>query len=272
MFADGADQGAGRTTLPFEGSDTMYDEFIAGRNAVYEALEAGREIDCIYLQRSGAGKGLGRVVAAAKKRGVIIKDADAKKLDALCPGQNHQGVVAAASPVHYYTLQEVLQRAKQRGEAPFLVLCDGILDPHNLGAIIRTAECAGAHGVLMPKRRSAPISTTVYKSSAGACEHLPLCRVGNLVQTIEQLKEAGVWVYCADMDGVNFRDQDFGGPVAIVVGSEGEGVSWLVRQSCDGAVSLPLLGQISSLNASVAAGIVLYEVAGQRLAAKKGAQ
>ncbi|MBC2872009.1 23S rRNA (guanosine(2251)-2'-O)-methyltransferase RlmB [Bittarella massiliensis] len=248
----------------------MYDELVAGRNAVYEALCGSRGVDCVYLQRGARPKGVAKILAACKEKGVPFKEVEREKLDEMAGEVPHQGVAATVAPIAYRSIEEILEIARSRGEAPFVVLCDGILDPHNLGAIIRTAECAGAHGVILPKRRSAPLSAAVYKTSAGACEHLAICRVGNLVQAIESLKKAGLWLYCADMDGQNCRDTDFAGGVGVVVGSEGEGVSKLVKERCDVTVSLPLRGKITSLNASVAAGIVLYEVANQRLAAERG--
>lgn len=234
---------------------------VAGRNAVYEALCGERSIDSIYLQKGGQVKGVEKILALAKKQGIVVKNVDSKKMDEMAPGINHQGVCALIAPIAFASLEELFEKAESKNEAPFFVLCDEILDPHNLGAIIRTAECAGAHGVIIPKRRSAPISGVVLKTSAGAVEHMPICKVGNISACIDELKERGVWVYCADMDGEDYTKVNFGGGVALVVGSEGKGVSPLVKKNCDVVVSLPLKGKINSLNASVAAGILMYKIA-----------
>ena len=240
-------------------------DIIAGRNAVSEALRAGRTIDSLYVQRGERSAGpLQALVAKAKAAGAAIKEADPRKLDHLCGGANHQGVVAVAAVKEYATVEDLFQLAQERGEPPFFVLCDELEDPHNLGAIIRTAECAGAHGVIIPKRRNVGLTWAVGKASAGAVEHLPVARVGNLASTLEELKARGLWVYAADMDGAPWCQTDFTGPVALVIGSEGRGVGRLVKEKADFVVSLPLKGKINSLNASVAAGILCYEVSRQR--------
>lgn len=242
----------------------MENMIVAGRNAVYEALCGERSIDSIYLQSGVQVKGVEKILFLAKQQGVVVKHIDAKKLAELAPDVNHQGVCAMVAPVNFVSLEDLFAAAKQKGEQPFFILCDEILDPHNLGAIIRTAECAGAHGVIVPKRRSAPISSVVLKTAAGAVEHLPICKVSNISQTIELLKKKNVWLYCADMDGTDYRQSTFEGAIGLVVGSEGKGVSSLVKKNCDMVVSLPLKGKINSLNASVAAGILMYKIAENR--------
>ena len=239
-------------------------DIIAGRNAVTEALKAGRAIDSLYVQRGERSGGLQALIAKAKETGATIKEADPKKLEHLCGGANHQGVVAVAAVKEYATVEDLFQRAQERGEPPFFVICDELEDPHNLGAVIRTAECAGAHGVIVPKRRSVGLTYAVGKASAGAVEHLPVARVNNLASLLEELKQRGLWVYAADMDGAPWCQTDFTGPVALVIGSEGKGVGRLVKEKADFVVSLPLKGNINSLNASVAAGILCYEVSRQR--------
>lgn len=235
------------------------ESIVAGRNAVTELLRSGREVECIYIQRGELKGPLTVIAAKAKQRGIPIKEVDPRKLDQLAAG--HQGVAAVAAVWPYAQLEDILAGA---GEHPFLVLADQIEDPHNLGAIIRTAEGAGAHGVIIPKRHSAGLTTGVAKASAGAVEHMPVARVSNLAATIELLKKRNIWVYCADMDGQPWCKANFDGGVALVVGSEGKGVSRIVRESCDGILSLPMLGKMTSLNASVAAGVLMYEIARQR--------
>lgn len=247
-------------------------DLIVGRNAVLEALKAKREIDVLYLQQSQQDSSrqgsVARIVALAKERRVVIKYVTPQKLSALSGGIPHQGVVAQTGAAEYVSLEDLLSAARKRGEAPFLILCDEIEDPHNLGAIIRTAEASGAHGVVIPKRRSATVTQVVYKTSAGAAGVLPVCRVSNLKQAIDTLKKEQVWIYSADMDGTPWCSVDYSGGVALVIGSEGKGVSRIIREESDFIVSLPMNGQINSLNASVAAGILMYEVARQRLGFK----
>lgn len=243
-------------------------DLIAGRNAIAEALRAGRAIDSLYVQRGERGGALQALVKKAKEAGAAIKDADPKKLDYLCGGANHQGVVAVAAVKEYATVEDLFHRAQEKDEPPFFVVCDELEDPHNLGAILRTAECAGAHGVIIPKRRSVGLTYAVGKASAGAVEYLPVARVGNLPSLLEELKARGLWIYAADMDGSPWCQTDFTGPTALVIGSEGRGVGRLVKEKADFVVSLPLKGNINSLNASVAAGILCYEVARQRSGTK----
>lgn len=242
-----------------------HSDLITGRNAVMEALKSGRPIECVMTARSSDGvqRSLGQIIALAKKQGVTIKDVSPAKLDAMCSG-NHQGVAALAAVHEYASVEDMFALAESRGEAPFLIICDGIEDPHNLGAIIRSAEAAGAHGVIIPKRRAVGLTWAVGKSSAGALEYLPVARVANLSACIEELKKKGVWVYCADMDGQQWCGGDMTGAVALVIGGEDSGVSRLVREKCDGVLSLPMCGKINSLNASVACAIVMYEITRQR--------
>ncbi len=238
------------------------DDVIAGRKAVHEALKAGRAIDTVWVAKGEHGGNLPALIALCRKKDIPIKDTDSRKMDALA--RNHQGIIAFAACKEYATLDDLFQIAEQKGEPPFLVICDELEDPHNLGAILRTAEAAGAHGVIIPKRRSVGLSATVYKASAGAAEYMRVTRVTNLTETIKELKKRGLWVYGLDMNGENWCSADLTGAVAVVVGSEGKGISRLVREQCDGVLSLPMLGNINSLNASVACGIVLYEITRQR--------
>lgn len=233
---------------------------VAGRNAVNELLASGREIDQIIVEKGKREGSLSVILAKAASRGIPIKDVAREKLNALCPQTNHQGIAAYAAMVEYCTVSDILELAAEKGEAPFVVVCDEIEDPHNLGAIIRTAECCGVHGVIIPKRRSCGINFAVSKAACGALEYMKIARVTNLAAAIDELKAAGVWVYAADMDGVDCEKQDFSGPAALVVGSEGRGVGRLVKEKCDVIVSLPMRGHITSLNASVAAGVLLYRI------------
>ncbi len=237
---------------------------IIGRNAVSEALRSGRNIDTLLVVRGERNGSVGRIISECKEKGVVIKEVDKKKLDFMCGQGNHQGVAAYAAVHEYSSVEDIFALAEERGEAPFIILCDELEDPHNLGAIIRTAETAGAHGIIIPKRRNASLTWAVGKASAGAVEYVPVARVGNLASTIDDLKKRGLWVYTADMDGQNWCETDFSGPVALVVGSEGNGVSRLIKEKSDFVVSLPMKGKITSLNASVAAGILMYEVSRQR--------
>lgn len=238
-------------------------DWIVGRNAVSEALRSGRPIDHVLVARGDRTGSLPALVARAREQGIPIKEADSRRLDTLC-GAHHQGIAAAAACREYATLDDLFALAEERGEPPFLVVCDELEDPHNLGAIVRTAEAAGAHGVIVPKRRSAGLTGTVYKTSAGAVEYLPVARVANIADTLRELKKRGVWVFGLDMDGQDSQKTDLRGAIALVVGSEGRGLGRLVREQCDGILSLPMYGHIQSLNASVACGILLYEAARQR--------
>ena len=241
------------------------DGIIEGRNAVIEALRSGTAIDKIYLAKGETDKTLGHIASKARAAGVVVVEADRRKLDAMSQAHAHQGVIALCAVKEYSTIEDMLAVAAERGEAPFLVLCDEISDPHNLGAIIRTAECVGAHGVIIPKRRSVGLTAVVGKASAGALEYLPVARVSNLVSTIRDLQKAGVWVFGTAADGdTGLYTADLKGPAAIVIGNEGEGMSRLVSEACDFKVSIPMKGSISSLNASAAAAIMLYEAVRQR--------
>lgn len=237
-------------------------DVLAGRNAVMEALKSGRSIDSIYILKGNTQGSLGKIVAMAKDEGIPVKDATPQKMESLCGNLNHQGVAAIVACRDFSTMEDIM--AKAGDEAPFIVICDNIEDPHNLGAIIRTAEAAGAHGVIIPKRRGVGLTATVAKTSAGAVEYMPVVRVSNIVSTIDELKEQGFWIFCADMDGETWCQADMKGKLGIVVGSEGFGVSRLTKEHCDFVVSLPMKGQVNSLNASVAAGIIIYEAVRQR--------
>lgn len=239
-------------------------DLIIGRNSVLEALRAGRAIDSLLVARGERSGSIGRILTECREKGIVIKEVDAKKLDFLCGRGNHQGVAAYAAAHAYACVADLLALAQQRGEAPFLIICDELEDPHNLGAIIRTAEAAGAHGVIIPKRHAASLSFSVSKAAAGALEYLPVARVGNLAATLDELKKQGLWIYGADMDGTPFCETDYSGPAALVIGSEGRGLGRLIKEKCDFIVSLPMKGKINSLNASVAAGILMYEIARQR--------
>ncbi len=239
-------------------------DLLIGRNAVTEALKSGRDIDSLYLAKGNNNPALLRLASMAKERGAVVKETDPKKLDYMCSGGNHQGIAAYVAVHEYSTVDDILQLARDRDEAPFIVICDEIEDPHNLGAIIRTAECAGVHGVIIPKRRSASLSYAVGKTSAGAVEYMKIARVSNLAATIDELKQKGVWIYAADMDGEDYKSADVSGAAALVIGSEGKGIGKLIKSKCDAVLSLPVKGRINSLNASVAAGILMYEISSKR--------
>ena len=239
-------------------------ELLVGRNAVLEALKSGREINTLLVAKGERGGSVGRILADCRDRRIVIKEVDKRKLDFLCGQGNHQGVAAYVAAHAYAELDDLFALAEERGEAPFLIVCDDLEDPHNLGAVIRTAEAAGAHGVIIPKRHGVGLTWAVAKAAAGALEYMPVARVGNLAAALDQLKARGVWVYAADMDGTPWCDVSFSGGVALIVGAEGSGVSRLLREKSDFIVSLPMKGKINSLNASVAAGILMYEVSRQR--------
>ena len=246
--------------------DAEADGIIEGRNAVIEALRAGASIDKIFIQKGETDKTLGHIASTARAAGVVVVDADKRKLDFMSRTHAHQGVIALASVREYVSVEDILNIARGKGENPLLVVCDEISDPHNLGAIIRTAECAGAHGVIIPKRRSAGLTSIVGKTSAGAVSYVPVARVPNIPALLEQLQKEGVWVFGTAAEGTTTLYQaDLKGPAAIVIGSEGEGMTRLVREKCDFLVSIPMKGRISSLNASAAAAILLYEAVRQRL-------
>ncbi len=241
-----------------------HNDVLIGRNAIGEALRSGRPIDTLYVGKGSLKGSLASLAKKAKEAGAVVKETDLRKLDSLSGGAAHQGVVALAAVKEYASLEDLFRLAEERGEPPFFLIADGLEDPHNLGAILRTAECAGAHGVILPSRRSVGLSWAVGKTSAGAVEYVPVCRVSNLPSTMEELKKRGVWIYAADMDGENWCSVDLSGPIALVIGSEGFGVSRLVKEKCDFVLSLPMKGNINSLNASVACGVLCYEAARQR--------
>lgn len=237
---------------------------IAGRNAVLEALRASKEIDTIYLADGDLQGSAKKIRAMARDAGILVKQVSRQKLDELVPGVNHQGVAASMTCGNYYSIEDLLEVSRQKGTPPFLILADEIEDPHNLGAILRTAEACGADGVILPKRRSASLNATVFKTSAGAAGVVKVARVSNLVECAKRLKKENVWIYGAEADGTPWSKADLTGGVALVIGSEGNGISRLLKEQCDFILSLPMYGQINSLNASVAAGIFMYEVVRQR--------
>ena len=232
---------------------------IAGRNPVMEALNGDRTVEKVFIAKGSEGS-INKIVAIAKEQGTIVDFVPKEKIDSMAPGVKHQGVVAKVSEYQYQTMDDVMEKARLSGEDPFLILLDEITDPHNLGAIIRTAECAGAHGVIIPKRRSCTLTQTVALSAAGAIEKMPIVQVTNLSRTIEDLKKQGIWVAAADMDGESYFNANLSGPIAIVIGNEGKGISRLVKERCDFVVSIPMKGTINSLNASNAAAILMYGV------------
>jgi 23S rRNA (guanosine2251-2'-O)-methyltransferase len=237
---------------------------IAGRNAVRELLSGGRDIDKIYVQRGEREGSIKMLVAKAAERKIPVIEVERTKLDAMCAGVPHQGIAAMVAEQNYSSIEEIIEFANSRGEKPFVVICDGVEDPHNLGAIIRSAECSGVHGVIIPKRRAVGLTAVVAKSSAGALEHMRVARVTNLASAIDELKELGFWVYAADMDGESYCKTDYSGSVALVLGSEGFGISRLVKEKCDFVVSIPIYGAVNSMNVSCAAAVLLTEIARQR--------
>lgn len=237
---------------------------IAGRNPVTEAIRAGRPIDKILIQE-GAGGAADRVRKLAAENLIPVETATKRDIEKLAKGEAHQGVVAFCSSHDYASVEDIFAKAEASGEPPFIVVLDGIEDPHNLGAILRSAECAGAHGVIIPKRNACGLTDTVAKSSAGAVEYVPCAKVTNIARTLDELKERGIWIYACDMDGVTYFRQSMTGPCAIVIGAEGKGISRLVKEKCDFTVSMPLMGRIQSLNASNAACVLLYEIRRQRM-------
>ena len=249
-----------------ERDNGIQNEIIEGRNAVMEALRAGRAIDKLYINKGEVDKTLGHIASKARDKGIVVVECDRRKLDFMSQTHAHQGVIAVCAVREYCTVEDILAIAEERQEAPFVIVCDEISDGHNLGAIIRSAECAGAHGVIIPKRRSAGLTAIVDKASAGAAEHMAIARVPNLPAVIRELKEKGLWVYGTAATGSSdLWHTDFTGPLALVIGSEGDGMGRLVSESCDFIVSLPMKGQLSSLNASAAAAITMYEILRQRM-------
>lgn len=243
----------------------MKEMYVVGRNPVLELLKSDKEIEKILVINGEVKGSIKKIIAMAKDRDIIVQYVDKRKLDQISQGSSHQGVACLVSPYVYCTLDDIMEKAKESGEPPFILILDGIEDPHNLGSIIRTAECSGVHGVIIPKRRAAHVTETVYKSSAGAVEHMLIAKVNNISDTIDRLKEEGLWIYGADMDGKEkYFHTDLTGAVAIVIGSEGKGISRLVKEKCDFLLNIPMKGKISSLNASNAASILMYEVVRQK--------
>lgn len=248
------------------GDEAPADGIIEGRNAVIEALRAGTQIDKIFIMKGEVDTALGHIASTARSQGIVVADADKRKLDGMSRTHAHQGVIAIAAVREYATVEDILNAAREKGEPPLVVVCDELSDPHNLGAVIRTAEAAGAHGVIIPKRRSAGLTAVVGKTSAGAVSYLPVARVPNLPALLKELKREGLWVFGTAADGTTpLYDADLKGAAAIVIGSEGDGMGRLVREQCDFLVSIPMRGQVNSLNASAAAAVVLYEAVRQRL-------
>ena len=240
-------------------------DIIEGRNAVIEALRVGRSIDKIFIAKGDTDKTLAHIASRARAAGIVVADADRRKLDFMSVTKAHQGVIALVGVNEYCSVEDILELAKEKDEAPFVIVCDEVSDPRNLGAIIRSAECAGAHGVIIPKRRSAGLTAIVGKASAGAAEHMKIARVPNIPAVLKELKDKGLWVYGAAAGGENgLWTTDFTGPMALVIGSEGDGIGRLVRENCDFIVSIPMVGRINSLNASAAASVIMYEVLRQR--------
>ena len=240
---------------------------IVGRNPIMELIKSGKDVEKLYIQRGEREGSITKIFAEAKKRGIVITEVDKKRLDELALGNAHQGVAAIVSAVEYKTVEELVNIAREKGEAPLIVVCDGVEDPHNLGAIIRSADGAGAHGVVVSRRHCPVIGQTVFKSSAGAAAHVPIAKVSNIATAVDELKEMGVWIFAAEADGVHYKKADFKGACALVLGSEGEDVSRLVREKCDFVVSIPMRGAVNSLNVSAAAAILLFEAAEQHAGA-----
>lgn len=243
-----------------------YDDQVEGRNSVLELLESGRDINKIFIEKGEKHGSINKIIAIARERKIIINEVEKAKFNQMTQTENSQGVIAIVPPFDYCEVEDILDEAKKRNEKPFIIILDGIEDPHNLGSIIRTAETAGVHGIIIPKRRAAQVNSTVNKVSAGAVEHMKIARVNNITETIKMLKENDVWVCGTDMNtDTYYYGQDFNLPIAIVIGSEGFGMSRLVKENCDFLVKIPMKGKITSLNASVSAGIVMYEVVKQRI-------
>lgn len=243
----------------------MKDVYVVGRNPVLELLKTDKQIDKIYILKGDLQGSIKKIIGAARDKNIIIQEVDKVKLDSMADGNAHQGVAALVTGFVYSSVEDILKKAEDLQEDPFIIILDGIEDTHNLGAIIRTAECAGAHGVIIPKRRSAMVNQTVYKSSAGAVEHMMVADVSNISNTIDELKKKGVWIYGADMNGESYYfNSNLKGSIGLVIGNEGKGISRLVKEKCDGLVKIPMSGNISSLNASASAAILIYEVIRQR--------
>lgn len=242
-----------------------YNDYIVGRNPVLESLKNNREVEKILISKGQLKGSVNKIVGMAKDKRIPIQYVDKKRLDTISKGNTHQGVAALVTPYTYVSIDDILNKAKSLEEDPFIIVLDEIEDPHNLGSIIRTAECGGVHGIIIPKRRSATVTQTVVKSSAGAVEHMLIAKVTNITDTLKELKEKGLWVYGADIEGEEYYFQrDFNGPKVLVIGNEGKGISRLVKENCDFLMKIPMLGKISSLNASNAASILIYEVVRER--------
>ncbi len=241
----------------------MSDSYIFGRNAVLEAIRAGRSIEKLYVLKGSRTGSMPAILNAAQKAGIQISETDRSRLDEMT-SENHQGVIAAVSAASYAEVSDILKRAEEAGEPPFLLICESIQDPHNLGAMIRTAEACGVHGIVISKHHAVGLSDAVAKTAAGALEYMPVAKVSSIPKLIDQLKKEGIWTACADMDGDNIYRTDLTGPMALVIGGEHEGITRLVKEKCDFTVSIPMRGTVNSLNASVAAGVLMYEIARQR--------
>lgn len=247
-----------------------YEEKIEGRNSVRELLKSDKDINKLYVQKGEKHGSILEIITLAKKKRIIIQEIEKHKLDEISETHNHQGVIALVPPFNYCEVDEIIEFAKSKNEEPFILILDGIEDPHNLGSIIRTAECTGVHGIIIPKRRAASVNSTVNKTSAGATQYMKIARVNNITETIKYLKEKDVWIYGTDMDGTSFYNEEkYNRGVGIVIGNEGSGMSRLVKENCDFLIKIPMKGKISSLNASVSAGIVMYEVMNNRENTKK---
>lgn len=242
------------------------EDLIIGRNAVMEVLKSDRTIESVYIANGNMEGSIKAIINIAREKGLVLKEVDRKKLDAMSGGTNHQGVIAQVTPYKYCEIADMLNLAKKKGQDPFIVILDEIEDPHNLGSIIRTAELCGVHGIIIPKRRNVGITSTVYKCSVGAIEHMKIAKVTNINSAIDELKKEGLWIYGADIAGDEYSyEVNFGGPCAMVIGSEGRGISKLTLKKCDKLVKIPMVGKINSLNASVAGGIMMYEILKGRL-------
>ena len=245
--------------------EKIYDDQVEGRNSVLELLESNKDINKIFVTKGEKHGSINKIIAIAKEKGVIIVEKDKRQMDDMAQNQNYQGVIAIVPPFEYCEIEDILKEANKKGEDPFVIILDGIEDPHNLGSIIRTAETAGVHGVIIPKRRAASVNSTVNKTSAGAVEHMKIARVNNISDAIQKLKEAGLWICGTDIDtDTYYYNQDLTGPIGIVIGNEGNGMGDKVKKNCDFLVKIPMKGKITSLNASVSTGIVVYEAVKQR--------
>ena len=250
--------------------DKRFDDQIEGRNSVLELLESGKDINKIFVTRGEKHGSINKIIAIAKERKIIIVEKDKKQMEEMAQEENYQGVIAIVPPFEYVEIEDILQTAKERNEEPFVLILDGIEDPHNLGSIIRTAETAGVHGIIIPKRRAAAVNSTVNKTSAGAVEHMKIARVNNISDALEELKKQGLWICGTDIEtNKYYYNQDLTGPLGIVIGNEGKGISDKVKKNCDFLVKIPMKGKVTSLNASVSTGIVVYESVKQRIMKSK---